>query len=335
MNKSIKIIAEIGVNHDGKLDKAIKLIDLAVSSGANAVKFQSFKTELLAKIDTPKVEYQLRDLSSDTHYSMLKSLELSFSEQKTLIDYCKNKQIEFISTPYDVESARMLSKMGITTFKVASADIVDFNLLKCLRDCAQELIISTGMSTLDEIDACLNTCSNSKVAITLLHCVSNYPCSENSLNLKVIPALRERYKLPVGYSDHAESHFASALAYTLGATIFERHFTLDRHDPGPDHAASDNPNQFSEYVKGLRRTENLLGNSAKKVQSEEYQMRKISRKGLYWKGDKKNGEKVTVFDLICIRPAHGLSPMMIPNILGKRMRKNAKAGSPVKMDDIF
>ena len=327
--QNLKIIAEIGVNHNGSVAKAFKLVDAAIESGATAVKFQSFKTEKLANKNTPKVQYQKRDKSTQTHFDMLKQLELSISEQTQLFNYCNHRGIEFISTPYDIDSADQLLKMGVGTLKIASADIIDKPLLDFISSSGKKTIISTGMATLDEVDKAISCFDGSNCKLSLLHCVSNYPCSEDSLNLSVIDTLRNRYNLEVGFSDHAESHMPSQLALAVGCNIFERHFTLDRTANGPDHYASDEPREFKHYVEGLHRAAQIMGSSDKRPQPEELDMRLVSRKGMYWASDKLAGEKITLSDLQILRPSTTISPMDINDILDKTLIRDVSRDNPV------
>lgn len=335
MTNNLTIIAEIGVNHNGDIRRAIKLVDEAKKAGASAVKFQSFKAERLASEHTPKVKYQERDSSSSSHFDMLKSLELSSEEQAQIISYCKTINIDFISTPYDLESVNLLYRLGVKTFKIASADIIDYTLHNRIREIANEVIISTGMATMDEISSCLELYSAHDVSVSLLHCVSNYPCSEKSLNLSVISTLSEKFRLPVGFSDHAEHNTASLLAYALGCRTFERHFTFDKTDVGPDHAASDEPQQFIQYVEGLKRARKIIGVPDKQIQEEEVQMRSVARKSLFWRVDKQKGDTISLSDFIPLRPGDGLSPMEIPGLLGKRTNKKVSSGKIIEESDFY
>jgi sialic acid synthase SpsE len=328
-----RIIAEVGVNHDGKLEKAFKLVDEAQSAGADAVKFQSFQAIKLANKNTPKVIYQERDTSSGSHYEMLKKLELSFSEQKKLINYCVSKKIDFISTPYDEESALFLHQAGVKEFKVASADIIDFQLNRRLSDISERVIISTGMSTAEEIEECTKLYENTNVLITLLHCVSNYPCSDESLNLNNIKMLNDRFGYDVGFSDHSVSHMAAKLAVAMGCKVLERHFTLNKFDEGPDHLASDDPELFAQYVQGVRKAENMLGSYERSVQGEEIQMRSVSRKSLFWQRNIKKGSRLKENDFQVLRPGNGISPMELPNLIDKTLAVDVFSGAKVDYMD--
>ena len=287
------IIAEIGVNHNGNINMAKQLIDHAVECGANAVKFQSFFASKLASINTPKVDYQLRHSpKSQSHYEMLKELELSFSDQHLLKVYCESKGILFSSTPYDVESAKFLhEELDVAFFKTASADITDPLLHSYISSTNKPVIISTGMATLGDIENVLNFYpTNFRANICLLQCTSNYPCSDLSLNLSVLNSLRSAFHTSVGFSDHSSSLEASIVAVALGANVIEKHFTLDTDLPGPDHAASIPPEDFKSYIQSIRKATRMLGSPIKSPQPEELQMASVSRKAIVLSKPVQTGE---------------------------------------------
>ena len=326
------IIAEIGVNHQGNINIAKKLISSAKSIGADAVKFQSFKTDLLSSRKAPKVNYQKKSNPKETHYEMLKSLELSYNQQKLLFEYCKKKEIEFISTPYDIESAKFLYKLGCRIFKVASADIVDGRLHKYLNKLNSKIIISTGMSTTNEINQALNL-YNSKKNLILLHCVSNYPCSLNSLNLNNINMLNKKFNLPVGFSDHYVNNLAAIISVSMGAKVIEKHFTLDRRLKGPDHAASFNPKQFKNYIESIREAEIALGSKNRVIHNEEKQMRLVSRKSAVLNKNIKKNMRLKEKYIDFIRPGTGLNYFKIKKIFGKIAKKDLNKKYIIKLDD--
>ena len=271
-------IAEIGVNHGGSISRAKKMIDAARLSGANAVKFQTFLADKLVLKKAPKVKYQ-KDTTrkNETHFEMIKSLELNYKNHKILKDYCDKKKIEFMSTPYDVDSAKFLSKLGCKIFKTASADIVDLELHEYLAKTKKFVIISTGMSDLTEINDCIRIYrKNRSKNFLLLHCVSNYPCLNSSLNMSVLPLLKSKFNCQVGLSDHSSGYLPSVISVSLGAKVIERHFTLNKSLKGPDHKASSLPNEFLNMVKKINETKKILGRRIKECQSEEFNMRKRS-----------------------------------------------------------
>ena len=307
------VIAEIGVNHNGKISLAKKLIDVAKKAGADAVKFQTFFAEKLAIKKSPKVDYQKKNLSKKGYqYEMLKKLQLSFSDHKILIRYCKKKKIDFLSTPYDVNSAKFLSKLNLKFFKTSSADLTDYKLHEYLARNRKTVIISTGASNLNLIEQTLKIYSKYKnKKIILLHCVSNYPCSNISINLRALTLLKKKFNLIIGYSDHSNSHLSAVLSVSLGAKVIEKHITLNKKLIGPDHAASSNPKEFKSYVQKIKETEIILGQEKKEIQKEEKSMNKYSRKSLYFVKDFKKGHVLKSDDLQCLRPGTGISPMKI------------------------
>ena len=333
MNKTF-IIAEIGVNHNGSIKLAKKMIDFAKSSGVDAVKFQSFKAENLALKSTPKVKYQKLNSKNkkETHFQMLKKLELSFNSQAVLFRYCKKVGVEFISTPYDIESLKFLLKLGVKKIKIASADIVDLKLHSILSNKNIEVIISTGMSTVNEINDVLKIYKNKK-KIILLHCVSNYPCSYNSINIRVLNFFKKKFGVKVGYSDHSMDNISSIAAVALGAEVLEKHFTLNKNMKGPDHKASCDKNELKDFVKDIRVCENVLGKPLKKIQSEELQMRLISRKSARYISDFDKGKKITLNDLIFLRPGDGIYGLKVKKIINKKLKNKVKKYQKIKMSD--
>ena len=278
LNKKTYFIAEIGVNHNGSLKLAKQMVDSAKKSGADAVKFQTFKAESLVSPKTAKIKYQRKTTGlKSTHYEMIKSLEFSRENHVKIKNYCKKKSIEFISTPYDVESAIFLNKIGCSIFKTASADIVDLELHDYLAKKKKTVIISTGMSTFDEIEKCLKVYKkSSNNNFILLHCVSNYPCSFNSLNLNVIPLMKKKYKCFVGFSDHTTDHEAAKISVALGGKLIEKHLTINKRLPGPDQKTSILPKKFKEMISQVRKTEIILGKANKECQKEELEIEKVN-----------------------------------------------------------
>ena len=300
------IIAEVGVNHNGSSELLVELILAAKKSGADACKFQTFKANDLVAKSAPKVEYQKRAANPDeTQYEMLKELELSDDMHSLAIETCAAAGIDFISTPYSPADAYYLAELGVKKFKTASADLVDHRIHRLLAGWNAEVLIATGMATDDEIEEALNCYQGSGSQVTLLHCVSNYPCTAESINLRAMAAIQEKYGLPVGYSDHSEGAFAAITAVAMGAQVVERHFTLDKSLPGPDHSASSTPSEFKEIVNAIRRVETILGASQKSVQHEELQMRSIARKSVVALKKIAVGERLSEENLTMKRPGGG------------------------------
>jgi len=332
------LIAEIGVNHNGDLELAKNLIFAAKESGADAVKFQTFKAEILASQSTPKVQYQIKNtVAGESHFQMLKKLELSYEDHFPLKEYCESLKIEFISTPYDIKSAIFLNDdLDVRFFKTASADIVDIPLQEFIASTGKNSIVSVGMASLGEIEkVCEIYYKNNNKNLSLLHCVSNYPCSDNSLNLKVIKTLQNAFGLPVGYSDHCLGETAAIISIAFGAKIIEKHFTLDKNLPGPDHPASCTPDEFLNYSEAIRRAEKMLGSSIKRCQPEEIEMSKVSRKSLHLSRDKNEGDELNEDDFLMMRPGTGFSYDKKRFLVGRILKRNLKKGHLIQFSDFL
>lgn len=336
-NKKIFIIAEAGVNHDGDIDKAIKLVEAAKESGCDAVKFQTFDADRLVCQNTKKVQYQtLNDGAEGDQYSMLKRLMLTNDEFLKLHKACNENKIEFLSTPYDPLSVKFLDNLNVRIFKVASADIIDPILNHAIADTKKKVIISTGMSTLEEIKECLSIYrSYLKEDICLLHCVSNYPCSDESLNLRVIPYLKENFNTSVGFSDHTTNSISSSLAIAMGSEVIEKHFTLDKQSKGPDHKSSLEPDEMENFVKVIRKTEVMLGSQKKSCQGEEYEMRSIARKKIILNKNMLKDDFINIEDIDLKRTNEGLEGSKIYKILNKQLNKNILKNTPLTFEDFY
>tara|TARA_B110000238_G_C16129903_1_gene440931 strand:- start:2100 stop:3128 length:1029 start_codon:yes stop_codon:yes gene_type:complete len=333
--KKTYFIAEIGVNHNGSLSIAKKMVISAKRSGADAVKFQTFKAENLVTPNTPKVYYQKKTTSSKlSHFDMIKSLELSKGSHIELRSFCKKRSIDFISTPYDTESAIFLKNLGCNIFKTSSADIVDLELHTYLAKTKKTVIISTGMSTIEEIKKCIKIYKKySNKNYILLHCVSNYPCSLKSLNLNAIPLMQKKFKCHVGFSDHSVGHDAAKISVSLGARIIEKHFTTNRKLSGPDQKTSVLPHEFKNMVSEVRKTELILGKAIKSCQKEELEMSKISRKSLTIITDILKGQSLQKKHLTLKRPGTGIYFSEIQKVLGKKAKKNMKVNHQIKFKE--
>lgn len=334
--KECYLIAEIGVNHNGDMELAKEMIDTAKVSGADAVKFQTFKAETLVTKGTLKVRYQEATTTPDeTHYQMIEKLELKEDQHVVLKDYCDEKGIDFISTPYDPASVDFLESLDVQQYKIASADLVDLELLKRVAATNKPVLLSVGMARLGEVEDALEIFSDYEEGnLLLLHCVSNYPCSDESLNLGVMKTLHSAFSFPVGYSDHSVGSQAAILSVALGAKAVEKHFTLDKMLPGPDHKASSTPDEFLELTKAVRRAELMLGSCKKRCQPEEVQMASVSRKSITIARDMKLGEVITHDDLVMMRPGTGLMAKEIPNIIGMKVRDNLRKNQILSWDSL-
>jgi len=338
MKNKIFLIAEIGVNHNSDIHLAMRMIDAAKESGADAVKFQTFTADTLVSAGTPKVDYQKNTTSpEESHFEMIRNLELTRKDHILLQSYCQTKGIEFLSTPYDVESAKFLhEELNVRLFKTASADIVDLSLHRYIASTGKHSIISVGMASLGEIEEVLElykSAGNHKV--TLLHCVSNYPCSDESLNLSVMTTLRNAFQVDVGYSDHSTGFEAAVLSVALGATIIEKHFTLDKSYPGPDHQASSTPEEFATLQHAVRRSELMLGSPLKRCQDEERQMAVVSRKSITLTCDLRAGDTIQSNHLTLRRPGTGLLAREIQNVCGMKVKCDLRAGHQLNYADLL
>ena len=336
--KEVYIIAEIGVNHNGSLDLAKKMILEAKKAGANAVKFQTYITEKLCHKNTPKVAYQINsETSNESHYEMLKKLELNKRDHFEIKSFCDKNDITFLSTPYDIESAQFLNNdLNISIFKTASADIIDIPLQQYIASTNKPCFISTGMATISEIERIYKIYEKFKNNnFAFLHCVSNYPCSINSLNLNVISNLKNYFNITVGFSDHSIGPEASIASVAIGAKIIEKHFTLDKSLAGPDQKASSNPEEFKELVKQIRRVERMLGNPIKSLQEEEKEMHRISRKSLHLTKNIKKNQIIYKDDISMQRPGDGLNYDFLLYVVGKKAIKDLQKGHKINFGDIF
>jgi len=331
MNKVI-IIAEVGVNHNGSLSKALKLIDVAKKSGSDFVKFQTFIPELLVIPEAKKAKYQNKNDKSKNQLEMLGRLAIPLSSFVKIKRYCKKKKIKFLSTPFDIKSAKFLNKIHQKIIKISSGDLNNYPLLKEVSKYAKRIILSTGMSSLKEINDAIKTIKsfNKKTIINILHCTSQYPAKEKDLNLRAINLLKKRFNLEIGYSDHSRGNEASIAAVALGAKIIEKHLTLNNNLKGPDHKASLNPIDFKKFVVSIRKTEVSLGKEKKILTKSERDVKVVARKSIVASLDIKKGELFTDKNISTKRPSIGLSPMKWNTIIGKKSRHNYKKNDFIK-----
>ncbi|QCX32364.1 N-acetylneuraminate synthase [Caloramator sp. E03] len=329
------VIAEAGVNHNGSLEIAKKLIDVAKEAGADAVKFQTFKAENLVTKDAPKANYQVNTTGRGTQYEMLKKFELSFEDHVILKKYAEEKELIFISTPFDFESVDLLEKLSLDLYKISSGDLTNIPLLRYIAKLNKPMIISTGMANLAEVECAVNSIKqegNDK--IILLHCTSNYPTDYEDVNLKAMVTLKDAFKLPVGYSDHTIGIEVPIAAASLGAVVIEKHFTLDKDMEGPDHRASLNPKELKNMVRSIRNIEKAMGDGIKRCNINEENTRFSARKSIVAKREIEAGEKLSLENLTFKRPEKGLSPVYIDMILGKIAIKNIQKDEVITFDMI-
>jgi N,N'-diacetyllegionaminate synthase len=327
------IIAEAGVNHNGDLNIARKLIDIASDSGVDAIKFQTFKANNIISKKAPKADYQIKNTSAkETQYEMIKKLELSDKEHSVLFHYCKKKKIQFLSTPFDHESINFLNLLGLDTFKVPSGEITNLPYLRHIGKLKKKVILSTGMSTIGEIEEALNiliTEGTLKKNISVLHANTEYPTPFQDVNLLAMQTIANTFKVNVGYSDHTLGIEIPIAAVALGATIIEKHFTLDRLMEGPDHKASLEPRELKEMVRCIRNIEIALGDGIKGPSQSEKKNIYIARKSIHYSNSFRKGHIIKESDLIMKRPGSGVSPKLTEIIIKRKLSKN------VNQDDIF
>jgi len=329
------IIAEAGVNHNGDIRLAKKLIDVAKEAGADAVKFQTFHTEELVSRSTEKAEYQIR-AKEKTQYEMLKKLELSFDDFRELKKYCDKKGIEFFSTPYDIKSINFLNELGVKRFKIASADLINKLLIEAVAKTKKQIILSTGMATLEEIERTIfliNAFGNRDIVI--LHCTTSYPTPYSQVNLNTLSLLKEKFDLPVGYSDHTLGIEIPIMAVSLGAKVIEKHFTLNRKMEGPDHFASLEPKELKEMIKAIRNVEEAFGKNEKEITLEEKKNIFFMRRSIHASKDIKKGEVIKTSNIKIIRPFDGINPWFLDKVLGKGTRISIKKDKPIKWRDLL
>lgn len=323
MNKTY-IIAEAGVNHNGEIDKAKEMIREAKKAGADAVKFQTFITENLVSKQAPKADYQKKiTTSEETQFQMLKKLELSFEDFIELSKYSIEVGIDFLSTPFDNDSIDFLSSLSMPFWKIPSGEITNKPYLIKIAKTKKPIILSTGMCTIEEISKALDLFScYSRDDITLLHCNTEYPTPYKDVNLKAMETMRENFNVKVGYSDHTKGIEVPIAAVTLGAVVIEKHFTLDKTLPGPDHKASLEPKELTKMVKMIRNIEQALGDGIKKPTESEKKNISIARKSITAKSNIKKGEIFTEENLTVKRPGNGISPMRWSDILGRKAKRD-------------
>jgi len=320
------IIAEAGVNHNGDLQLAKKLIDVAAAAGADAVKFQTFKAETLVSRKAPKADYQQQTTSADeSQFEMIKRLELDPGAHQCLIDHCRDRHIMFMSSPFDLESIDLLAQLGMEIFKIPSGEITNLPYLRKIGGLETPIILSTGMSTLGDIDAALQilyAAGLAKELLTLLHCNTEYPTPMADVNLRAMLTLAEQFDVAVGYSDHTLGIEIPIAAVALGAKVIEKHITLDNNLPGPDHRASLEPQQLNEMVSAIRNLERALGDGVKRASPSEEKNRPIARKSIVAKRPIKQGEILSAENLTVKRPGTGISPMEWDSVVGTSARKD-------------
>jgi N-acetylneuraminate synthase/N,N'-diacetyllegionaminate synthase len=328
------VIAEAGVNHDGDRAVAERLVDAAAQAGADAVKFQTFAAERLVTVDAPKAEYQKAGAGAgESQYEMLRRLELSAEAHRGLLARAAERRILFLSTPFDEESADFLADLGVAAFKLPSGEVTNLPFLAHVARKGRPIILSTGMSTLEEVAAAVDAIKASgDPPLALLHCVSNYPADPAEANLRAMASLAERFRVPVGFSDHTLGIEVSLGAAALGASILEKHLTLDRTRSGPDHRASLEPAELSALVEGVRKIERALGDGRKRPMPSEAAIAAVARKSLVAARDIPAETTLTSELVVSRRPGTGLSPAVRDEVVGRTLRVSVKKGTPLTLE---
>ncbi|MDK9695294.1 MAG: N-acetylneuraminate synthase [Siculibacillus sp.] len=356
MTRPCLIIAEAGVNHNGDIDMALELVDRAAEAGADVIKFQTFRADLLARPDAPKADYQERTTGrTESQYQMLKRLELSPEGHRIVMARCAERGIEFLSTAGETTSLDLLVKeFSQKRIKLGSGELTNAPLLLATARSGVEIILSTGMGTLGEVEEALGVLAFGMIGegassrsafaatlhdprawealgsrVTLLHCTTEYPAPIERTNLRAMETMERAFGLPVGYSDHSEGLAVSFAAVARGARMIEKHFTLDRALPGPDHAASVEPRELADLVRGIRAVESALGTGIKQPGGPELANRVIVRRSVVAARDLPQGHVLTEADLTVLRPGNGLSPMAMWDIVGSRLDRGVRAGEQI------
>ena len=328
------VIAEAGVNHNGDLDTARRLVDVAAGAGADAVKFQTFNADKLVTPEAEKAEYQKETTGDDeSQHDMLRRLELSEDHHRQLLDYCRSRDIQFMSTPFDEDSADFLEQLGIRPFKIGSGELTNLPFLKHVARKDQPLILSTGMSWLSEVEEAVRAVEETgNQQISFLHCVSEYPAEPSDTNLRAMKTLENAFGYPVGFSDHTLGIEIPIAAVALGATIIEKHFTLDRSMAGPDHRASLEPSELEAMLSGIRNVEKALGDGRKRPTSGETKVASVARKSIVASRDIEKGESLCTENVAIRRPGDGIAPKFLEKITNRQAAVDMSAGQLISWE---
>lgn len=331
MKPHVFIIAEAGVNHNGSLELAYKLVDAAKEADADCVKFQTYITENDTAVNCEKAEYQKTE-QQESQYELLKKLELSFDDFRKIQEYCKKKGIMFLSTPFDIESLKFLEEIHMPIWKIASSEVENFQLLREMAKTHKPIILSTGMCTIEEISNAVDVLKKYGAReIKILHCNTQYPTPMEDVNLKAMYELKSMFQCDIGYSDHTQGIEVPIAAVAMGATIIEKHFTLDRNMEGPDHVASLNPLELKEMVQAIRNIEKAIGTGKKVPSNSEKGNRIAARKSIFARCEIKKGQKFTEENIIAKRPGGGVNPMRWEEVIGTCAVRNFKRDEMIEL----
>ena len=330
-NNHTFIIAEIGVNHNGDVNLAKKMIKSASECGVDAVKFQTFNSEDLVTENAKTAEYQEKNTSANSQLEMLKKLELSFEDFKELKYYASKCNVMFISSPFDIKSVDLLEELNVPLYKLGSGELNNFELIDYVQKKDKLMILSTGMATLEEIKETYDFIDK-KEDLVILHCITGYPTSFNEANLNFIKTLQKEFDVPIGFSDHSPGIELPIAAVALGACVVEKHFTLDKSLDGPDHKASLNPNEFKAMVDAIRNVEIAMGDGVRKFSDNELEIKKIARKSIVLNQDVSKDMIIERRMLSIKRPGNGIPPKFIDDVVGKKLIKDLKVNTVLKWD---
>ena len=336
------VIAEAGVNHNGDLERALAMIDVAAEAGADAIKFQTFTADRLVSGTAPKADYQARETGEGSQYEMLAALELSQADHRALFARCAAAGIEFMSTPFDEEAADFLAALGMKRLKVPSGELVNHPFLRHLAAQGLPMIVSTGMATMDEVveaaavirESWGETPPAGEAPLVFLHCTSNYPAAPADVNLRAMDSMAAALSLPVGYSDHTLGTSVAIAAAARGARVIEKHFSLDRNLPGPDHKASLEPDELAAMIRAIREVETALGSATKAPSEAELAVRAVARRSVTAARDLASGEILGAEDIALLRPASGIAPKHRDELVGRTLARAVPAGEALQWEDL-
>jgi N,N'-diacetyllegionaminate synthase len=328
------VIAEAGVNHNGDASLAHQLVDAAADAGADVVKFQTFDPDALVTPSAGKAAYQQRTTGGGTQYDMLRALMLPADVHRELVTHARDRALIFASTPFDADSLRLLVDLGVSFIKIGSGDLTNLPLLRDIARTNLPIVLSTGMATLDEVRVAVEVFTPHAAGIALLHCVSQYPAKAEETNLAAMATLREACGCAVGLSDHSPGTEVAVAAVALGASVIEKHLTLDNTLPGPDHAASLNPQEFKQLVRQIRNVEAAIGDGVKRPRASESELRTVARRGLYLSTALAKGDAVEATALVCLRPAVGIGAEHIDAVVGRRLKRALPSGARLEWEHL-
>lgn len=342
--KDVFVIAEAGVNHNGSLELALELVDIAKASGADAIKFQTFSADSLVTKGAGKAEYQVKNSGEGNQYDMLKSLELTLNEYRQIAIACDENSIEFMSTAFDNDSLDFLIELGIRRIKVPSGELTNLPFISYIASKNLPIILSTGMATLDEVADAVKVISNVRNTmelheplnsiLTILHCTSNYPAKYEEVNLRAMSTMLSEFDCNVGYSDHTLGSLVSIAAVSMGATVVEKHFTSDKQLPGPDHVASLEPMELNDFVLAIRNTQVALGSAIKEPGPSEIKVRELVRRSVVVMKDIRKGELFEHHNLCLMRPGNGIPPKHLDDLIGRTACRDLSAGEVLSWDSV-